>query len=330
MKFLSGIGVVFILFVMVVGCESSTSSSDIFSKPPFASITDSINKFPDRADLHLSRALRLSQANLHEQATPDYKKAWEIAQEEVTCLEYAANLILINKVAEAVEFLKRSKQQFPGNNEITRRLSELYAQSGRRKEALDEYDSILGNDSTNFLAWYEKGVLLSKLRDTSEAIVCLKKSYTLQPTIYTGLALANIFANQPNEEVISLCDDMLQRDTTGVNVDALFLKGVYYSETNQYPKALEVFENCIKADWKFADAHIEKGIVYFVQKDFTKALESFKISATVENTNADAYYWMGRSYEQLNDKEQAIENYERALSFDPRIQEAVEGMKRLR
>ncbi len=329
MKFIVGIYSALILALVVSSCGSSPNTSDIFSKPPFASISDSIKRFPDKPELYLQRALLLSQSNLHDLATPDYKKAWEIAQEEVTALEYASNLILVNKTEEAINFLKDCQKRFAGNNEITRRLSELYAQNGRRREALAEYDSILGNDSTNFLAWYEKGILLTKLRDTAEAILCLKQSYFIQPTMYTGLALADIYSSQTNSAVLEICDDILKRDTTGFVPDALLLKGIYYSDIRQYPQALEVFEKCIAMDWKFVDAHIEKGIVYFEQKEFNKALDAFKISATVANTNADSYYWMGRSYEQLKMKELAIESYERALSFNPGIIEAEEGLKRL-
>jgi tetratricopeptide (TPR) repeat protein len=132
-----------------------------------------------------------------------------------------------------------------------------------------------------------------------------------------------------NPAVIDICDDILKRDTTGNVPDALLLKGIYFSDIHQYPKALELFEQCIKQDWKFADAHIEMGIVYFEMKDFNKALDAFKISATVENTNGDSYFWMGRTYEQLQMKEQAIESYERALAFKPDIIEAEQALKRL-
>ena len=329
MKFLVGFSKILMVVLLLSSCGSTPTSSDIFSKPPFASITDSIKRFPDKPELYLQRALLLSQANLHDLATPDYKKAWEIAQEEVTAMEYASNLILVNKTEEALGFLKQCKQKFPGNNEITRRLSELYAQTGQRREALAEYDTILANDSTNFLAWYEKGRLLCLLRDTAEAIASLRKSYMIQPTNYTGFELATIYSSQTNPDVVAICDDILRRDTTGNVPDALLLKGIYYSDIHQYPQALELFEQCIKLDWKFVHAHIEKGIVYFEMKDFNKALDAFKISATVDNTNADSYFWMGRTYEQLQMKEQAIESYERALAFKPDIVEAEQALKRL-
>jgi tetratricopeptide (TPR) repeat protein len=177
---------------------------------------------------------------------------------------------------------------------------------------------------------YDKGVLLAKLGDTVAAIETLEKSYLIQPITYTGLALANIYSMQQNPRILQICDDIIKKDTTGEVVDAVFLKGIYYSDIKAYSKALEQFEECIKRDWKFTDAHIEKGIVYFEKQDYKQALEVFKLAATVSNTYADTYYWMGKCHEALKNKEEAIQYYERAYSLDPDMNEAREAIKRLK
>ncbi len=316
-----------ILALVVAGCRSNERDT-ILSKPPFASITDSIRKFPDRADLVLQRALLLSQNKMHELATADYKKAWEMAQEEVTALQYASNLILTNKTDEAITLLTECRKKFPADTEIARRLSELYAQNGRRKEALKLYDDMIRQDSTNFMFWFEKGRLLIKLDDSTAAIEALEKSFALQPLYYNGLELANIYSNQNNPRVLDICDYIIARDSTGEILDARLLKGIYYSNKKQYEEALKYFDECIRLNWKFDQAHIEKGIVYFDRKDFKQALESFKVAATVSNTNPDAYFWMGRCFEEMKEKEQAHENYQTALTFDPTMDEAREGYQR--
>lgn len=326
-----GLALAIILFTFYACDNGPSSASDqVLNRPPFKGLTDSIRQFPKDATLYLNRGLLLSQQNLHELATADYKKAWELRPDEATALEYAANLMLINDGPAAVKFLQECRKQFPGNGEFNRRLSEAYALSGRRKEALAEYDDLIARDSLNFMAWYERGLLLIRLKDTAAAEASLERSYAIQPVTYTALALAQLYYVKMNPRVITLCDDILQKDTVSANVDALFLKGIYYSDKKEYAQALSLFEDCIKADWKFADAHIEKGIVYFEQKDYAKALSAFTVAATVENTNADAYFWQARCNEMQGDKEKAAENYERALSFDPGFLEAEIRLERLR
>ncbi|MBC7849809.1 MAG: tetratricopeptide repeat protein [Chitinophagaceae bacterium] len=321
-----------VISLVFAGCtddkeRDSVGNSALLKSPPFLAITDSIREFPDNPRHYLARALLLSQNNLHDAATPDYQKAWELSKDEAIALEYASNLQLVNKTTEAIEFIKARQQDFPNNQEFGRRLSEVYAATGKRKEALEEYDKLILSDSLNFMAWYERGVLLARLRDTTEAIISLEKSYAIQPINYTGLALAQIYSMQQNPRLLTICDDILHRDSTGEVIDALFIKGTYYADTKEYTKALPIFEECIKLDWKFLDAHLEKGHAYFAQKDFKKALEAFKMAATVSNTDPDAYYWMARSFEADGDKVQAKENYERTLSLDPRFEEARQRLK---
>lgn len=319
------------LGILIAGCDQGNTekTEQLLLKPPYAGLTDSIKAAPQNADLYLARAVRLSQNNQHELATNDYKKAWELAPAEGTALQYISNLMLVDEPAAAVKLLKECIEKYPANPAFRRRLSEVYAQVGANEEALDQYNELLAKDSLDFETWYEKGTLLVQLKDTPAAIQAMERSYELQPINYTGLSLANLYANTKNPNALPLCDALIARDTTYIN-EATFLKGVYYSDTKQYAAALEQFEECIKRNWKFTDAYIEKGIVQYEQKQYDKALETFGMATTVSNTSADAYFWMARCYEATHQSEQALQNYQRALSLDKDFVEAREGIKRLK
>jgi tetratricopeptide (TPR) repeat protein len=320
-----------LLGLLVAGCgqNDTGTTQSILSKPPYAGITDSIKAAPQNAELYLTRGIRLSQNNQHELATGDYKKAWELAPDEGTALQYISNLMLVDEPATAVELLKSCIEKYPANPSFRRRLSEVYAQVGESEQALEQYNQLLAKDSLDFETWYEKGSLLVQLKDTAAAIAAMERSYSLQPANYTGLPLANLYANTKNPKALELCDALIIRDTSYFN-DATFLKGVYYSDTKQYAAALEQFEECIKRNWKFTDAYIEKGIVLYDQKQYDSALEVFSMAATVSNTSPDAYYWMARCYEATKRNDQALQNYQRALSLDKQFTEAKEAIKRLK
>lgn len=312
------------------GENNAASAQKILSSPPYAGLTDSIGKFPKNPDLYLQRAVLLSQNNRHELAMPDYKKAWELKPEEHVAMQYVANLMLINRTDEAVRLLKESVATWPANPELHRRLSEIYTQTGQIKKAVEQYDEWARNDSLNFEVFYEKGVLLARIEDTAAAIQALEHSYKLQPINYNGLALAGLYEATLNPKVLTICDELLRKDTTGIINDALYLKGSYYSDTKQYEKAMELFNECIRRDWKFTDAYIEKGIVLYEQKRYDSALKVFVMAATVSNTNPDAWYWMARCYEVLGKKDEAILNYERALAIDKNFEEARAGLRRMK
>ena len=168
-----------------------------------------------------------------------------------------------------------------------------------------------------------------KLKDTIAAIDALERSFSLQPLAYSGLALADIYSARQNPRVLAICDAILSRDSTGEMVDAIMLKGIYFSDKEDYSTALKYFEECIQRDWKFTQAHIEKGIVYFRQKKYPEALEVFNKAVEVSTTNPDGYFWLGRTYEAMKDIKLARENYERSLSLDPTIDEARDALKRI-
>lgn len=317
--------------ILLAGCNNNEKvSGDVLERPPFAAISDSINKFPNNTELLLRRAEMLSQHNLHELANRDLTNAWSKDSSELVLLFYVSNLFLVNQADKAVDMLEVGVRRFPDNPDFRRRLSEAYLQTNRSQEALKQYDDMLQTDSSNFETWYDKGMLLVQMNDTAAAIQALAKSYSLQPLTLNGLALANLYAETKNPLALTVIDEIIGKDTTSESLDPIFIKGVYYSNTKQYALAMEQFEKCIRADWKFTDAYIEKGIILFEEKNIDLALETFKMAATVSATNADAYYWQGRCYEAIGKKEEAMDNYLRAYALDRSFTQAKDAINRLR
>jgi tetratricopeptide (TPR) repeat protein len=325
----------FMLAIVLIGCnffdkKGKSENEKILKSPPFDVLTDSIRLLPDNADLYKQRAGLLSQKGLHDLATEDFKKAWSLAPDEITATSYASNLMITGKLNDALDLLHQSMKMFPANTDFKKKIAEIYVSEGKREDALALYDDMIKKDSNDFEAWYEKGTLLAALADTTQAISDLEKSYSIQPLQLSGLALANLYAETKNKKTLSLCDALLKADSTGELIDAVFLKGVYYSNTNDYANAIAQFDQCIKMDWKFTDAYIEKGIVFIEDKKPQEAITTLKLATTVSNTDADVYYWLGRAYEAGGNKKEALNNYIRATQLDRNFTEAKEGIKRVK
>jgi tetratricopeptide (TPR) repeat protein len=310
--------------------KKGDASENILGSAPYRGLTDSIRRFPNEPRLFSERALLLSQNDHHELATADYKKAWDLNPAEPTALGYVNNLMLVNKPREAVSFLKECIATWPQSIDLHRRLSEIYEHTGQHSRAISQYDEILASDSTNFEAWYNKGILLSRLEDTAGAIAALERSYAAQPIYYNGITLAGFYATRRDPKTPAICDELIAKDLEGVQPDAHFIKGLYYSYLKKYDSADALFNECIRRDWRFADAHVEKAIILYEKKDYQGALKILRTALSVANTNADAYYWIARCFESTGNTEAAQKNYERALTLDPDYEEAKEGIRRLR
>ena len=110
-----------LLMMIIISCgqrdqEAKKSSAAILGSAQFSGITDSIKRFPDNPELYLRRALMLSHINQHATATPDYEKAWRMTGDEYVALDLASNLILSQKLPEAVKILEEGIKKFPDNN----------------------------------------------------------------------------------------------------------------------------------------------------------------------------------------------------------------------
>ena len=328
--------------ILIPGCTSHGNKKEddqaaILHNPPFAPLTDSIRQADQsktdtaaRVGLYFRRAELLARNNLHELAAADYQQVWKLHPDEATGLRYASTLSITGQTQKAIQLLKECHQLFPSNTGFSAMLGDIYQQSGQITEALHIYDAILRDDSTNFEGWYEKGLLLEKINDTAGAILSLGKAYALQPVNTYGLELAHLYAEQKNPAALPICDEILRKDSAKELLDPLFIKGIYYSNTTQYKKAIVQFDSCIQRDWKFTDAYLEKGIALYKQKNYPEALKIFMMTINVSNTYPDGYFWIGRCYEATNRKDQALLYYQRALALDKDFTEAAEGIRRLK
>ncbi|HXD76485.1 MAG TPA: tetratricopeptide repeat protein [Puia sp.] len=303
----------------------------ILNRPPYSVITDSLNRHVggDRAALFFRRAELLSQNNQHELAADDYDESWKLHPDETTGLRYAATLIITGQAGKAVRILQDCRKRFPGNPAFPAKLAELFAQSNRMQDAIGIYDSMLQSDSTNFDAWYEKGLLTELQGDTATAIAALRKAYAIQPLTTYGLELAHLYAEKKDPAAIPICDAILRKDSGHDLTDPFFIKGIYFSNTAQYKKAIVQFDSCIGRDWKFPDAYLEKGIALFKQQQYHPAMESFQMTVKVSETDADGYFWIGRCYEATGSVQEAVAYYRQALALDKTFTEAADRIKRL-
>jgi hypothetical protein len=100
--------------LVIIGCNNH-SRGDILTEPPFATITDSIKRFPGVPELLLRRGQLLSQHDQHELAYYDFKAAWEAHPSDSTGMAYVSNLFLVNRLGNAVNVLEEAVKKFPGN-----------------------------------------------------------------------------------------------------------------------------------------------------------------------------------------------------------------------
>jgi tetratricopeptide (TPR) repeat protein len=137
------------------------------------------------------------------------------------------------------------------------------------------------------------------------------------------------YAEAKNPKVINICDSLIKMDSLGVHADPYYYKGIYYSNINDKAKALSLFNDAIKHDYNFLDAHIEKGIILYDQQKYEEAYQSFNLAMTISPKYADSYYWMAKCQEATGNKAEAKLNYQRAYGLDKTLKEAKDAADKI-
>lgn len=321
-----------ITMILFNSCHDKDNTSpfdEIVSKQPYASLTDSIKKEPERDDLLFRRAVLLNKNNLPEPALADFKKAWVLKKDERYALGIST-LLLDKKPDSAIIFLNRALKELPNSFLLHLTLARAYDGQNRTDEALTICNEILARIPEQVDVLKMKADLLDKKGDQPGAIKILETAYSLTPfDIDLNYALAYKYAEGNNAKVIRLCDSLIKKDSLQLHAEPYYYKGIYFYNISDKSKALALFNEAIQHDYYYLNAYIEKGRVQYDQKKISDALKTFQLANTISATFPDAYFWMGKCEEALGQKEEAKLNYQRAYGLDKTFTEAKEAADRL-
>ena len=241
----------------------------------------------------------------------------------------------IDSLQIMIQSLRDSIRIDPSNKKYILRLAYELQNAGKYKEAILALDSlnIHKGDSVNLSFYFDylfkRSELLELAKDTMEAIKTLELFVIPGELTQAGLRLTNLYAQTKNPKTITLCDAMKKNDKSGKDPNPDYLKGIYYSNTGEYEKAILQFDTCVLKDYNFLEAHMEKGRILFKQKKTKEALKIFDLTLTLSNSYAEAFFWKAKCQEALGQKSEAKLNYQRAYGLDRSLKEAKEGSERI-
>ncbi len=319
------------LLILVSACNDKTSSSpyaEILAQPPYASLTDSIKRDKNNDGLYFRRAVLLNSNNLPEPALADFEKAWSLKKEEPYALGIGT-LLLEKKPDSAIAFLQQALTEIPNSLLLRLNLARAYVSLDKKDDALRICDDILQHNPQQVDVLKLKADLLAKQGRSAESLQVLEAAYRITPyDVELNYVLALKYAEGKNPRVLALCDSLIRADSLDQHAEPYYYKGIYYSNLNDFDRALVLFDAAISHDYQFLDAYIEKAAVRYNQKKYTEALNVLERVLTISPRFADAYYWTGKCQEAAGDKESARLNYLRAFSLDKEMMEAKEAADR--
>ena len=234
-----------------------------------------------------------------------------------------------NHLPEQENQLRVLMSKYPDSLLLTENLVQYFRENGNYGAAIAETSNAIKKDSLNDRLLDIKATLLFENGDTLNAIKAYEKAIDINPNPEYIISLGSMYAQTRNPLALALADALLQTPAANAQLQAIFIKGLYYNYTGEKAKAISYFNNCLTIDYRYIMAYREKAICLFDLNQYKEALDVLQKAVAVQNTFDEGYYWMGRCYEKLDKRKEAIEKYQLALQIDPNYLEAKDALGRL-
>jgi tetratricopeptide (TPR) repeat protein len=225
--------------------------------------------------------------------------------------------------------LKDSINAYPDSILLKENLIQYYRENGNFGKAISETEKFIAKDSMNDRFWDILATLHFENGDTLKSIKSFEKAINIKAEPEYIISLASLYAETKNPAALILADALLQSQKAHAREQALFIKGLYYSYTNEKVKAISFFDECIDLNYTNMLAYREKAICLYDMEKYNDALKVLERAVTLQNSYAEGYYWMGKCYEKNGVKAAAIESYKAALELDKDFPEAVDALAKL-
>src|SRR5437764_712193 len=230
-------------------------------------------------------------------AAAEYHCAWAHVYEEQVAMYGRTELA--NK---AIEEYRQAIDADPTSEYLTAGLAELYAKTGRIRDAVMEAQDILKRDPNNLEAHKLLGrIYLRSLGD-----------------IQSGNGSQNVLklAIEQYEQIIKIEPD---------SVDDHLLLGRLYKVNNDLQKAESEFKTALKLQPDSEEAVTTLALLYTEEGDSTRAAQV--LSAVPDaSRSAKLYSVLGYTYEQQKEYKKAIDAYRHAIVLDRDNLDAIRGL----
>jgi len=204
---------------------------------------------------------------------------------------------------KAIEEYRAAIEADPGSEYLTSALAELYAKTGRIRDAVVEAQDILKRDPNNLEAHKLLGrIYLRSLGDMQSG--------------NNGSGNVLKLAIEQYEQIVKIEPN---------NMDDHLLLGRLYRLNNDLQKAEAEFKTAVKLQPDSEEAVTTLAYLYNEEGDATRAVQVLS-SVPDAGRSAKMYSALGYTYEQQKQYKQAIESYRRAIELDRDNLDAIRGL----
>ncbi len=175
------------------------------------------------------------------------------------------------------------------------------------ESALSSYEKVLEVDKTFYQAYYQIGVIKSKIGNKDEAVQSYEKALEVNPQFYKGyfaLGLAKSGLNDDEGAIAAL--------QTAVDIHPGYDKAYgamsdIYIRTKNYEKAKQVLNMSITVNPNYAKGYANMGMIFTEEQDWDQATSNLVMATTLNDRDVMSFFRLAGAYNAKGNCSESIE-----------------------
>ncbi len=260
----------------------------------------------------------LKQKNI-KKAVDNFETAVSVAfdDEEDILFEVGFNLSQEGYFKEALPFLQKSNEKYPGNENVLFELAFIYDKTGNLDRSIQCYNDLLDINSFSENAWYNLGIVYSKKEEFTKAFQAYEFTLAINPNHPEAhFNLGNSFAHSGMFD--KALDQYLEHAALSSDTTLTYQYiADCWEQLEDYDMAIRFYTLVVKKQKENPDAWYGMGTALMGKNDFSNAIQALDQAISIEPLSPDYWFAHARCLFEMGKREDAIKSLENGLNLDP-------------
>jgi tetratricopeptide (TPR) repeat protein len=219
----------------------------------------------------------------------------------------------------AIENYKKAIEINLEHEDATYELAYCLDITNQLPESISYYQQFIDNDPYSFNAWYNLGVVYSKLLKWEEAANAYEYATLIKDDFASAhFNMGNSFMNLSRFTDATECYKKTI-ELEGPTPDVICCLAAAYEKTELYETAITNYKQALKLDPNYHEAYYGIGTCLEVQEKWLEAIHFFKKALAIDEKNSTYFIALADAEYNTGNEVSALEAYSKAAELDPYI-----------
>ena len=233
------------------------------------------------------------------------------------------------KIDEALADAQRAEVLQQNLPELYILLADLHQEKKQFREAENYLVTALDRAPYEGDAYFVKGMLQSKMSDTTAGLENLKYALTMNPRMLRAYQQISAVYSHLGDKQEALRYNEMASARFPDRAELLLERGDIYRSKLNLDSAVMSYRKAIQLDSTLVQAHFQMGSIYVKWKSYAPAISTFENVLKYRPNYPTANFLLGYCLEKLGNDERAIEYYTDEANLDPTNEAAQAAIVRI-